>query len=115
MQVSDGGFSYWPTHTYANTWGSNYAGHFLTIAKKKGYYVNADVINNWKQYQKKAADNWTMNTNYYNSDLMQAYRLYTLALAGSPNKGAMNRLKEKQLNKTAQYMLAAAYALNWSR
>lgn len=111
MQVSDGGFSYWPTHSYANTWGSSYAGHFLVMAKKKGYYVNTEVINTWKNYQKNTSDNWTLSPDYYNSDLQQAYRLYTLALAGSPNKGAMNRLKEKPLNKTAQYMLAAAYAL----
>lgn len=111
MQLADGGFSYWPNQSYTDTWVSSYAGHFFIIAKKKGYYVNSDLVNNWKQYQKKAADNWSFNTNQYNSDLQQAYRLYTLALAGAPNKGAMNRLKERELNKTAQYMLAASYAL----
>lgn len=111
MQLADGGFSYWPNQSYTDTWVSSYAGHFFIIAKKKGYYVNSVLVNNWKQYQKKAADNWSFNTNQYNSDLQQAYRLYTLALAGAPNKGAMNRLKERELNKTAQYMLAASYAL----
>ena len=44
--------------------------------------------------------------------MIQAYRLYTLALAGSPEIGAMNRLKElKDLSLQAQWRLAAAYAL----
>jgi alpha-2-macroglobulin len=48
-----------------------------------------------------------------NSDLLQAYRLYTLALAGSPELGAMNRLREEQvLNSTAAWMLASAYAVS---
>src|SRR5690606_19466040 len=29
MQVSSGGFAYWPGNSYPNNWGSNYAGHFL--------------------------------------------------------------------------------------
>jgi uncharacterized protein YfaS (alpha-2-macroglobulin family) len=42
---------------------------------------------------------------------MQAYRLYTLALAGSPELGAMNRLREMgNLPSTAAWMLASAYA-----
>jgi uncharacterized protein YfaS (alpha-2-macroglobulin family) len=46
------------------------------------------------------------------SDLNQAYRLYTLALAKSPEMGAMNRLKEKaNLSENAKWRLAAAYAL----
>lgn len=110
MQLTSGGFGYWPSRSYASDWGSSYAGHFLVLAKKKGYYVPSNIISDWKKYQKKKAKNWMKSTSY-NSDLQQAYRLYTLALAGSPDKGAMNRLKEKSLNKTAQYMLAASYAL----
>jgi uncharacterized protein YfaS (alpha-2-macroglobulin family) len=46
------------------------------------------------------------------TDLQQAYRLYTLALAGDPELGAMNRLKEmKDLSVQARWRLAAAYAL----
>jgi uncharacterized protein YfaS (alpha-2-macroglobulin family) len=42
---------------------------------------------------------------------MQAYRLYVLALAGYPELGAMNRLREMgNLNSTGAWMLAAAYA-----
>jgi hypothetical protein len=43
---------------------------------------------------------------------MQAYRLYTLALAKAPEMGAMNLLKEKtDLSLQARWRLAAAYAL----
>lgn len=111
MQHSNGGFKYWPNASEASMWGSNYAGHFLVMAKKKGYYVSSETISDWKKYQKKQAQSWRADGRY-NSDLIQAYRLYGLALAGSPERGSMNRLKEKQLNRTAQYMLAAAYALS---
>jgi alpha-2-macroglobulin len=107
----DGGFAYWPGNSDADTWGSSYAGHFLLEAELKGYYVPADLIRRWKKYQKDKALEWRRNTNYYNSDLMQAYRLYTLALAGAAELGAMNRLREMgNLSSSAAWMLAAAYA-----
>ncbi|MCP4440897.1 MAG: hypothetical protein GY810_18400 [Aureispira sp.] len=44
--------------------------------------------------------------------LMQAYRLYTLALAKSPEMGAMNRMLEiKKLSPKVKWRLAAAYAI----
>jgi alpha-2-macroglobulin len=49
---------------------------------------------------------------YYQTDLVQAYRLYTLALAKDPEIGAMNRMKElKNLSVSAAWRLAAAYVL----
>lgn len=107
----DGGFAYWPGQAQADEWGSSYAGHFLVEAEKKGYFVPADIIKRWKKYQKGKALEWRNQDDYYNSDLMQAYRLYTLALAGSPELGAMNRLRETgNLTSTGAWMLAAAYA-----
>ena len=44
--------------------------------------------------------------------MLQAYRLYTLALANKAEMGAMNRLKEKQdLSLQAKWRLATAYVL----
>lgn len=107
----DGGFAYWPGSADADEWGSSYAGHFLVEAEKKGYFVPDDILKRWKKYQKGKAQEWRNLDTYYNSDLMQAYRLYTLALAGSPELGAMNRLRETgDLSSTATWMLAAAYA-----
>ncbi len=107
----DGGFGYWPGAEVSDPWGTTYAGHFLIDAEAKGYYVPADMLKRWKKYQKNKALEWRRNDTYYNSDLMQAYRLYTLALAGAPEMGAMNRLREQtNLTPTAVWMLAASYA-----
>ncbi|MDN5203003.1 MG2 domain-containing protein [Fulvivirgaceae bacterium BMA10] len=112
FQNSEGSFSYWPGRGNANDWGTNYAGHFLIEAKSKGYNVPADLINKWKKYQRRAAKNWRYNQSSYRTDLIQAYRLYTLALVNSPEKGAMNRLRERNdLSKQAKWRLAAAYLL----
>ncbi|MBC7694894.1 MAG: hypothetical protein H7141_05535 [Burkholderiales bacterium] len=114
FQTSSGGLSYWPGLNTADDWGTNYAGHFLIEAKTKGYSLPYGLLDNWKKYQKQKAQNYTGNKNtaYYGEDLTQAYRLYTLALAGSPEMGAMNRLKEKtSLSNEVKWRLAAAYAL----
>lgn len=106
----DGGMAYWPGHEDADSWGTTYAGHFLIEAEAKGYYVPNDMVKRWKKYQKNKAQTWRKNQEYYSSELIQAYRLYTLALAGEPELGAMNRLREQvPLPATAAWMLAAAY------
>ncbi len=115
FQNTNGGFSYWPGSGSANYWGTNYAGHFLVEAKQKGYSVSSLVLERWVKFQKDAARRWSLSTenNYStrNSMVMQAYRLYTLAVAGKPELGAMNRLRElNNLNATAAWRLAAAYS-----
>ena len=64
-------------------------------------------------FQRGKANAWVpTTTNYYGGDLTQAYRLYLLALAKSPELGAMNRLKEfKYISPEAKWRLAAAYKL----
>jgi len=63
-------------------------------------------------YQQNTARQWRNSYKVYNSSLTQAYRLYTLALAGKPELAAMNRLREsKELSNDAKWRLAAAYAL----
>ncbi len=112
FQLSSGGFSYWPGNTYANNWGSNYAGHFLVEAKKAGYAVSKGMLSNWISYQKQRAGSWSKSSSDNNDDLIQAYRLYTLALAGSPAKGAMNRMREDDnISRSAKWRLASAYAV----
>ncbi|MES2133136.1 MAG: MG2 domain-containing protein [Bacteroidota bacterium] len=114
FQTASGGLSYWPGLNEANEWGTNYAGHFLIEAKAKGYSLPYGLLDNWKKYQKQKAQGYVNNKNtaYYGEDLTQAYRLYTLALAGTPELGAMNRLKEKSsLANEVKWRLAAAYAI----
>ena len=111
FQLADGGLGYWPRATEANDWGTSYAGHFMLEAEKLGYELPVGLKNQWLAYQQNEANNWQKDS-YYRSELMQAYRLYTLALAGEPEIGAMNRLRETTgLSKQAKWRLAAAYAL----
>ncbi|MBI1184626.1 hypothetical protein GC194_10160 [bacterium] len=117
MQTIDGGFAYWPGDLVANEWGSNYAGHFLIEAQKKGYTVPASLLKNWRKFQQRLADAYDGNTSHnshythYNNGLNQAYRLYTLAAAGAPDMGAMNRLRtENDLSVSGSWRLAGAYA-----
>jgi uncharacterized protein YfaS (alpha-2-macroglobulin family) len=115
---SNGSFSYWPGETdYTCEWTNSYAGHFLLEAERKGYSLPGNMKENWLSYQQKAARSWNAsatNRRYYRSqqDLIQAYRLYVLALAKKEELSAMNRLKERtDLSTTAKWMLAGAYAL----
>ncbi len=114
FQLPDGGFSYWPGLSESDEWGTNYAGHFLLKAQEKGYIVPAGMLQNWLTYQRHKATGWSPSAaNFYGGDLTQSYRLYLLALAGSPELGAMNRLKEfKYLSPEAKWRLAAAYQLS---
>jgi uncharacterized protein YfaS (alpha-2-macroglobulin family) len=119
-QLLSGGIVYWPGDNSANEWITSYAGSFLVMAKEKGYEVNEGVLNKWKSFQKKSVQSWSPGYKssdndyyYYSSQYQQAYRLYTLALAGASELGAMNRLKEiKDLSVQSRWCLAAAYALD---
>ncbi|MEN0055058.1 MAG: MG2 domain-containing protein [Mucilaginibacter sp.] len=113
FQVQGGGLSYWPDGGNADEWGTNYAGHFMLAAQAKGYSMPLGFIEQWKKYQKQKALVWAPNPHtFYGDDLNQAYRLYLLALARSPELGAMNRLREfKYLSIEAKWRLAAAYKL----
>lgn len=113
FQTPSGGFSYWRGGNTANDWSSSYAGHFLIEAEKQGFVLPIAFKSKWIQYQKQAAKNWRYNQNNgYRNGLAQAYRLYTLALAGSADLSSMNRLREtKGIGEEAKLRLAAAYAL----
>jgi uncharacterized protein YfaS (alpha-2-macroglobulin family) len=118
FRLPTGAFTYWPGATASNEWGTSYTGHFLLEAITKGYDVPKEWIDSWTQYQRKTARQWTGKI--YESEwhrrslyLSQAYRLFTLALAGEPQMGAMNRLRERQdVPNIANWFLIAAYALS---
>ncbi len=104
----NGGMSYWPGYSNPNDWGTTYAGHFLIEANKKGYVLPIGFKSSWINYQQQQAKRWRSGGN----DLAQAYRLYTLALAGSPDMASMNRLREtSNLSNDAKLRLAVAYGL----
>ena len=114
FQASSGGFLYWPRALSAgnarNGWVTNYAGHFLIEAERLGYYVDPEMISDWRAYQRRRARSW--RNGGATPAMVQAYRLYTLALAGDYEVGAMNRLRQSAgLEATARWHLAAAYGL----
>lgn len=117
FQLPDGSVAYWPGQS-SNDWGSSYAGHFMLEAEAKGYSLPPGMKESWLKYQKKEARQWSPPKGYEGYfryalyDLAQAYRLYTLALAGEPVLSAMNRLRENAgLSVQAKWRLAAAYVL----
>lgn len=117
-QLADGGFMYWYGDNYASEWVTTYAGHFLMEAKNRGYEVSETVLSRWVRFQRALAQNWlptNPNRSYYSVsmiELQQAYRLYTLALSGNTELGAMNRMRElPDLSLQARWRLAAAYVL----
>ncbi|MGH1436312.1 MAG: alpha-2-macroglobulin family protein [Lewinella sp.] len=118
FQRSDGAFSYWPNRGEISSWATSYVGHFLLAAQAAGYTIPSGVLQNWQDYQQGAARAWDGRVADFglvsrrSYELDQAYRLYTLALAGKPELGAMNRLRERNaLSGTSRWRLAAAYAL----
>lgn len=113
FRTRDGGFAYWPGGEDSESWASTYAGHLLLKAEKRGYLVPGDMMRSWKRYERTRAQRWRKsNDEGQSSELIQAYRLYALALANEAELGAMNRLRESAalLPLAARWMLAAAYA-----
>ena len=118
FQTANGGFTYWPnSYDSEDEWGTNYAGHFMIEAKKKGFQLPIGLLNNWISFQTGKANAWQFEntrTSYYqrSTQLNQAYRLYTLALANKPALSAMNKLRSNsKLSDNAKWRLAAAYTL----
>lgn len=112
FQTDEGAFAYWPGDDEADEWATSYAGHFLLKAEEKGYQVPAGLLKAWSSYQRRRVAQGRGNTGYIREDLVQVYRLYTLALGGNPDQGAMDRMREdRDLSLQAKWRLAAAYVL----
>ena len=111
FSLPSGGFTYWPGERSRDSWSHSYAGHFLIEAIHAGYTVDKSMMDGWRTTQKKDAQAYQPRQ-YYREDLIQAYRLYTLALDGQPLWGMMNRLRaERDRDPVATWLLAASYAL----
>ncbi len=107
-----GGLAFWPGRGYsANSWVTSYVGHFMLEAGNTGFTVPSQFMRNWTNYQRRMAQEWQWDQRNSRTAIDQAYRLYTLALAGSPDRGAMNRMRElRGVPQQARWLLAAAYA-----
>jgi uncharacterized protein YfaS (alpha-2-macroglobulin family) len=107
------GFTFWPFSEYHDNpysdWGSTYAGHFLVEARALGYHVPDDIYKHWLDDAKRRAKTVNKSNHRY-----QTYRLFVLALAGEPQTGAMNLVRENylgSLDPLSKRFLAAAYTL----
>jgi len=118
FQTSDGGFGYWPGDDDSADWATNYAGHFAVEAQKAGYLLPPGLLDQWTAFQRRRARAWAPGEGQEPGastgarELTQAYRLFTLALAGAPELPAMNQLRERtSLPVAAKWRLAATYQL----
>lgn len=111
-QLSSGGFAYWPGDKNPHDWVTSMVGEVLTEARRQGFLVPNQNYDKWKMYQNDAARSYRHSTvDAY--DLVQAYRLYTLVLAGERPIAAMNKLREsKSISQQALLRLSATYALD---
>ncbi len=118
FQNAEGWFSFWPGNRFEDQFTSMYAGQFMLEAKKAGYNVPQGSLESLLAVQKRTARLWQpkqLRAGLYphDADIEQAFRLYMLALAGSPEIGAMNQLKDlSSLSNPARYYLSAAYSLS---
>ncbi|TVQ15087.1 MAG: hypothetical protein EA364_03025 [Balneolaceae bacterium] len=111
FQTAGGSLAYWPGRQEINEWSNIYAFHFLVEAARKGYSVPDGLRRGLSREIRSKALGWRPGPER-NDALMQAYRLYVAALDGSPEAGAMNRLREHEnMPSAARWRLAAAYQL----
>ncbi|MBI5247014.1 MAG: hypothetical protein HY923_07510 [Elusimicrobia bacterium] len=107
FQAPSGGFYYWPQAGHEEDFATSYVGQFLLEAEKRGYALPPEMRPQWEKFQRERALAWNPGSP---AKLEQAYRLYTLALAGKPELGAMNQLREDtQLKGLTRWLLAGAY------
>ena len=108
FRLPSGAFTYWPGNREASIWGSLYAGHFMIEASQLGYHVPEDLMADWLRCERSLA----LTTR--DKLTVRVYRAYLLALAGEPQVGPMNLLKENSLKdmvNVEKWMLASAYKL----
>lgn len=135
LQLKNGGFAMWPgmggqlnsAASVVDVWASAYALHFLSEAQEAGYEVRQSVLsaaidfmttftNNPATEQTVTYDEAGGRTIRQVASRTSIYGLYALAVAGKPNRPAMNyykgaALKQKggTLTADSRYLLAAAF------
>jgi len=87
IQLSNGGFPYWPTDSSANFYVSLRIAHIIAIAKDKKINVPSSINTSYlisylnREYQ--ALQNWRSGSaDYYYQSYLQSYMLYVFALLG---------------------------------
>ena len=105
---SDGSLSYWPGSNSASLFGSAYALHFIKEAEDQGYAVPVELKKELISWLGRAVSDTKQDFT------SRAYGVYALAVAGKPQRSAMNLLREKvkKMPASASWLLAAAYAVD---
>lgn len=110
FQTTSGGFVFWPGSYEESSWLSVYVTHFLLMARRKGFTVQDSMLDAALSYLRSRSSTWSSQEDYAKAE--QAYRLYVLALAGTPDIASMNRFMEYgPFPGPAAYQMAGAYAL----
>ena len=133
LQVQNGGFTMWPGMVTAaagtrsgrpdvDEWATAYAVHFLTEAQEAGYEVRPSVLssaidfltsftNNPATENDVTFDEAGGRASHKVASRTSIYSLYVLAVAGKPNRSAMNYYKGNAglLTSDSRYLLASAF------
>lgn len=122
LQAQNGGFSMWPGQTEVDEWATAYAVHFLSEAQEAGYEVRPSVLSSALDHLTNFTNNpATENAVTYDESGSRTvkkvasrtaiYGLYALAIAGKPNRSAMNYYKQNvgSLTADSRYLLASAF------
>ncbi|MDR0313515.1 MAG: alpha-2-macroglobulin [Treponema sp.] len=87
LQLSDGGFPYWPSYITADFYVSLRIAHIIAIAQAKGLAVpsslNIEALWAYLDRAYQAMQGWRISsTSYYYQSYLQSYMLYVKALSG---------------------------------
>jgi uncharacterized protein YfaS (alpha-2-macroglobulin family) len=128
LQTPGGGFSMWPGmavvsgRTNVDSWATAYALHFLAEAQEAGYEVRPAVTSQAIDFlttltNRPATENDVIfdeaggRTVRKVASRTTIYALYALAIAGKPNRSAMNYYKQNSglLTPDSRYLLASTF------
>ncbi|QDG51059.1 hypothetical protein FIV42_10030 [Persicimonas caeni] len=104
MQTSQGGFGYWPGARRPDVWGTTIATHTLLDAKKAGYDIPQERLDDALEWLRNQVDN--KNYRWANG-----YTQYVLALTGRANKGTIRRAIDRYEAKTRGWKSEQLYLL----
>jgi len=119
-QLYSGGLTLWESGGQEHWWASAYATHFLLEAKKAGYEVDKDLLNNLLDYLKAKVKQRNYVSYFYNrsenkriAPKEMAYSLFVLAIAIKSDISTMNYYKQRpeELALDSRFLLSAAYAI----
>jgi len=87
IQLSNGGFPYWPTDSKADFYVSLRIAHIIAIAKEKKINVpssvNVPALVSFLNREYQTIQNWrSSNADYYYQSYLQSYMLYVFSLLG---------------------------------